>query len=72
KQAEKKANNALRSLQLARKSIGSIKHFQSIFNTIPKIVELVLHGVMNGQKGNTEDYHRAIELASQLFLSQIT
>ncbi len=72
KNAEKKANNALKSLLQARKSIGSIKHFQSIFNTIPKIVEIVLHGVMNGQKGNTEDYHRAIELASQLFLSQIT
>ncbi|MHA1186270.1 MAG: Ig-like domain-containing protein, partial [Candidatus Heimdallarchaeota archaeon] len=72
KNAEKKANNALKSLQLARRSIGTISHFQSIFNTIPKIVELVLFGVMNGQKGNTEDYYKAIELASQLFLSQIT
>ncbi len=61
-----------KSLTQARHSLKSIEHFQEIFNTIPKIVELVLHGAVHGQKGNTKDYHRAIELASQLFLAQIT
>jgi len=72
KNAENKANNALKSLTRAKQSIKSIEHFKEIFNTIPKIVELVLHGAVHGQKGNIEDYHRAIELASQLFLAQIT
>jgi len=72
KTADKKASVSLKSLDLARQQIEKITDFAEIFETIPKIAGLVIQGAASGRRGNTVDLHKAIEMASQLFLAQIT
>ncbi|HUT80764.1 MAG TPA: FG-GAP-like repeat-containing protein [Candidatus Bathyarchaeia archaeon] len=71
KQAEKKAAASLKSLELARQSDDPLIKFKTIFDKLPKYLEMIIQGALHGRKGHTEELHKAIEEASQLFIEQI-
>ncbi|MBN1330347.1 MAG: VCBS repeat-containing protein [Candidatus Heimdallarchaeota archaeon] len=71
KQAEKKATASLKSLELVRQSDDPLMKFKTIFDKLPKYLEKIIQGSIQGRKGQTEELHKAIEGASQLFIEQI-
>lgn len=72
KHAKRSAKASLESLEKARKTKEPLDKYLQILDTIQKIVEKVLEGAYHGKRGRIEELHKAIEVASQLFLSQIT
>ncbi len=72
KMAEGKAKTALKSLEFARQSKEPVGDFSKLIRVLPRIAEIVLNGAESSKRGDTKEVHMAIEMASQLFLEQIT
>ena len=51
---------------------GPGRDFSRLVRALPRIAEIILNGADSIRKGDIDEVHLAIEMASQLFLEQIT
>ena len=70
--ADSKAKTALKSLEYARQSKEPVDKLSRLVRTLPRIAEIILNGAESSKRGEIDEVHLAIEMASQLFLEQVT